>query len=107
MEAAYITLGVGLGLLLLWRTVAVCLRFGAWTIPVVFLLDFLAGLVGHVPGFLIWNLGFFYGASRWDPVRGMFRLPRWPRAPYMRGARRPRHRRIDEPMPWDRGPFSY
>ncbi|HEU4753520.1 MAG TPA: hypothetical protein VFU47_10475, partial [Armatimonadota bacterium] len=96
---------------LLWRTVVVCLRFSPWVLPVVLLLDLvvmpLVFAAAQFPvGYMAWKLYFFWVTSRWDPVRGAFRAPRWPRAPLMRGPGRNRPRRFSEPLPWTRGPFS-
>jgi hypothetical protein len=107
MDSLYVFAAGVLLVLLIWKTVAVSLRFGAWVVPVVLSLDIASALFGSVVGFVAWKTFFFFMASRLDPVRGLFRMPRWPRAGQMRGARRPRYRRIPEPSPWDRGPFTH
>jgi hypothetical protein len=106
-------LGIALALLagyLLWRTVEACLRFNAWLIPLVLGVD-AALLVLFIPRFWIlfiaWKIWFFVAAYRWEPMRGMFRAPHWPRAAFMRGPRRNRRREFKEPMLWTRGPSSF
>lgn len=103
---AYGLVGGVLAIALIWSTVAVCLRFNAWLILAVFLIDFALLLTGSVVGFLIWQLCFFYGMARWEPFRGMYRLPKWPRM-HLRGPGGRRRREFPEPMPWTRGPGSY
>lgn len=102
----YGALGTLLVVLWLGLTIAVCLRFNAWLIPVALGLDFLVGLTGSPVALLMWKLCFFYGMARWDPLRGLFRMPRWPRM-WLPGSGGRRKREFREPMPWTRGPGSY
>jgi hypothetical protein len=112
MDTSWQTLAAASGSLLLtvyllWRTVETCRRFNLWLLPLVLLLDasffFLAPL-GF--GFLVWKLWFFWATFRWEPVRGLFRLPRWPRTPFTRGPGKRRPREFREPLPWTAGPCS-
>jgi hypothetical protein len=102
MSAAFVILAIGVQ----WYTAAVCNRFGRWLFPTVVVLDFLIGCGRWPVSFLLWKLCFFYGLARWDPMRGLFRLPRWPRV-HQRGRGGRRKREFPEPMPWTRGPGSY
>jgi hypothetical protein len=95
-----------LGVAMIVPTIVVCLRFNAWLIPVVFVLDGIVALSWSPFAFIMWKLCFFYGAMKWDPVRGMFRLPKWPRT-YLRGPGGRRRREFREPLPWYRGPGSF
>lgn len=100
---AAIALAVGL---LFGATVMTCLRFRAWLIPVVLLADFIVGSTFSPVAFVLWKLCFFAAAIRLDPMRGLFRLPRWPRG-HLRGRGGKRKREFTEPMPWFRGPGTY
>ena len=91
---------------LLALKVMACLRFNAWLVPIVLVLDFLILCTKSPIAFLMWKLCFFYGMVKWDPVRGLYRLPKWPRMT-MRGRGGRRRREFAEPMPWTRGPGSY
>lgn len=106
MAAIIFAAGV-LALIASWRTVVVCYRFNNWLFWVVLVMDHVALIAGSVVGLAVWKLLFFYAASRWDPVRGLFRLPKWPRPAYFRGPGRAGRRVFNEPMPWLRGPTSY
>lgn len=102
-------MAIGIGILVVaiqGYTAAVCLRFGNWVFPVVLMLDFLIGLGRWPISFLLWKLAFFLALAKWDPMRGLFRLPRWPRI-HQRGRRGRRKREFTEPMPWYRGPGTY
>ena len=103
--------GLFLTVYLVWRTVHVLLRFNAWLIAPVLLLDLALAFVslgtGFPVGFVVWKLWFFYAAFSWEPVRGLFRQPRWPRRPLMRGPGKRKRREFSEPMPWTRGPSSF
>ena len=104
-----IGMGVAITILtvsLYWYTAVKCLRIGAWLFPTVLALDFLIGLAGWPVTFLLWKLCFFYGLARWDSVRGLYRMPRWPRVD-QRGRGGRRKREFTEPMPWFRGPGTY
>lgn len=96
-----------LQLVVLWRTVVVCYRFNNWLFWLVLWIDLVAAAGGFVFGYVAWKLAFFYAASRWDPIRGLFRLPNWPRAAFFRGPGRAGRRVFNEPMPWLRGPTTY
>lgn len=89
-----------------WYTWTVCIRFGRWVFPTVLAVDFLMAL-GRLPiPLVVWKLCFFVALARWEPVRGLFRLPRWPQTHQRgRGGRRPRE--FTEPPPWVRGPGTY
>ena len=90
---------------LVW-TFRICERFNAWLLLPVLLID--QALLGvFPPGYLVWKLWLFYTALKWEPARGLFRLPRWPRGPHMRGPGKRARRQFREPMPWLRGPCSY
>ena len=104
--------GVVLQLFVLWLTVVVCLRFSPWVLPTVLVLDFVVmplffAVVGFAPGYIVWKLWFFWTALRWEPIRGVFRLPRWPRTQHMRGPGQRAPRDVREPMPWTAGPFTH
>jgi hypothetical protein len=97
--------GLMLYLFFMWRTVSVCRRFRLWVLPVVLLFDH--ALLFLLPyAFIPWKLWFFWAMFRWEPVRGLFRLPRWPRTHFARGPGRRGPRQFSEPMPWQAGPVS-
>jgi len=100
---------VAMALYMEWRTVEICLKYGAWLPwPVLALEGALLFLGPIFPiAFLMWKAWFFFAAARWEPTRGLFRLPDWPRAPRMRGPGKRRWREFREPAPWSRGPSSF
>jgi len=105
-EGLAVKLALGLVLsVLLVLIIRECLQFGAWLIPIVLLINVVLFFTAPV-SFLAWQFCFFYGTARWKPVRGLYRLPRWPRNG-MRGPGGRRRREFREPMPWTRGPGSY
>jgi hypothetical protein len=102
-----IVAGALLYVFLMWRMIVVCRRFSPWVLPVVLFLDICVMPWAFFPfGYLGWKLWFFWFAFRVDPVRGVFRVPRWPRTPLMRGPGRRRARRFPQPLPWTAGPLS-
>jgi hypothetical protein len=117
---------------LIWLTASTCRKFNRWVSVVVVGVDLLilspilVGLLSNLmslPGgfpselqtlapfsplvLITWKLWFFYATTRWEPLRGVFQTPEWPRVPWMRGPGKNRPRSFREPMPWDRGPFTY
>lgn len=97
---------------LIWQTVVVGRLLNPWVLPTVLVIDhlllFLAPLNFLFPcGALVWKLSFLYFAWRWEPLRGMYHAPRWPRRRHARGPRRTENRQFQEPSPWDRGPCSF
>ena len=110
---ALIVMGVLVTGFLLWKAWDVCVRWGWLVLLGVLLIDgalVLATFAGG-PGYLVllvtWTLWLLYADTRWENTRGLLRLPRWPRATWMRGPRKKRRREFPEPMPWTRGPFTY
>jgi hypothetical protein len=106
-----------LGLAVVWLLVfylawflRICFRFH-WVLilAMVLLVAGPALFLMLAPFGLIFVMGFFFAFERWEPLRGLFAIPRWPRAPIYRGPgrRRARAREFREPMPWLRGPNSY
>ena len=84
-------------------------RPGAWiaTILLQGVGAYPAVLLGPVAGIIVYKGWLLYFLWWWDPVRGLFRAPAWPRQPYSRGPQERRRREFREPLPWDRGPGSW
>jgi hypothetical protein len=108
-----VAMGIVLGALALYlyvRTLLLALRFNSWVMAPLVLVDVVSLFLGF--GGALFYLGgrlwLLSTLTRWEPLLGLFPpAPSWPRAPRMRGARRPRQRRIPEPMPWTRGPHTW
>lgn len=64
-------------------------------------------VLGPAAGVILYKGWLLYFLSRWDPARGLFRLPAWPQQPFSRGPQQRKRREFREPLPWDRGPGSW
>lgn len=96
----------------LWKWCDFCARWGWKVVCTVIAVDGVLSLTGLNGGFLLigplsWKVWLLYADSRWEPARGVFPLPAWPRAPRMRGPGKRRRRLFREPMPWTAGPNTY
>lgn len=86
----------------------ICLRFHWALIVAMVVVIFGPGVfLAAAPLGLLAMMSFFHAFQKWEPLRGLFAIPRWPRAPIFRGPGKRRAREFREPMPWLRGPNSY
>lgn len=92
---------------LLVMVIAACVRVNPLLLWLLLPLGFGALLYAGPFGFMFVVLWELWQFTHWEPVRGLFTMPPWPRSAVLRGPGRRRRREFREPMPWTRGPNSY